>query len=78
MHGWHVHISEQNGSWYVALMPGGQWTERVLRVDSLADGARLARAWIEEKVPPLLSNRVRSPESMDGWTIAAHEWRNRP
>jgi hypothetical protein len=33
----------------VVLAPllGGQWTERVLRVDSLEDGAKLAKAWIE-------------------------------
>jgi hypothetical protein len=49
LHGYLVNISEQDGSWYVALMPGGQWTERVLRADSLADGAKLARAWIEER-----------------------------
>ena len=49
LHGWKVDISEENGSWLVALMPGGQWTERVLRVDSLEDGAKLARAWIEER-----------------------------
>jgi hypothetical protein len=30
-------------------MPGGAWTERVLRADSLADGAKLARAWIEKR-----------------------------
>jgi len=50
LHGYHVNISEQNGSWYVALMPGGQWTERVLRVDSLEHGAKRARAWIEERL----------------------------
>src|SRR5438067_1991688 len=48
LHGYQVNISEQDGSWYVAIMPGGQWTERVLRVDSLADGAKRARAWIED------------------------------
>jgi hypothetical protein len=31
-------------------MPGGAWTERVLRADSLADAAKLARAWIEERL----------------------------
>ena len=50
LHGYHVHISEQDGSRYVALMPGGQGTERMLRVDSLEDGARLARAWIEKRL----------------------------
>ena len=50
LHGWHVHISEQNGSWYVALMPGGRWTEKVFQVNSLAEGANFARAWIEEQL----------------------------
>ena len=50
LHGYQVDIFENNGSWNVALLPGGQWTERVLRVDSLADGAKLARAWIEERL----------------------------
>jgi hypothetical protein len=50
LHGYHVQISKHDGSWYVALMPSGQWTERVLRVDSLAGRARGARAWIEERL----------------------------
>jgi hypothetical protein len=50
LHGWHVHISEQSGSWYVALMPGGRWTEKVFQVNSLAEGANFARAWIEERL----------------------------
>ena len=55
LHGYRVDVSEANGSWFVALMPSGQWTERVLRVDSLADGAKRARAWIEERVRMLAS-----------------------
>jgi hypothetical protein len=31
-------------------MPGGEWTERCLRVGSLAEGAKLAREWIEERL----------------------------
>jgi hypothetical protein len=50
LHGYHVDISKYSDGWYVALMPGGQWTERVLRVDSLEDGAKRARAWIEERL----------------------------
>jgi len=42
LHGYYVHIAKQR--W---LMPGGEWTERCLRVGSLADAAKLARAWIE-------------------------------
>jgi len=34
----------------VSSTPGGQWTERVLRVGSLAEGAKLAREWIEERL----------------------------
>jgi hypothetical protein len=49
LHGYHVHIGKQGDSWSVWLMPGGQWTERCLRVGSLAEGAKLARAWIEER-----------------------------
>jgi len=33
LHGYQVDIFENNDSWFVALLPGGQWTERVLRVD---------------------------------------------
>jgi hypothetical protein len=50
LHGCHVHIGKLNDSWYVWLMPGGQRTERCLRVGSLAEGAKLARAWIEERL----------------------------
>ena len=39
-------------------MPGGQWTERCLRVGSLAEGAKLARVWIEE----CGDRRLRTPE----------------
>jgi hypothetical protein len=49
LHGYHVHIGKLNDSWYVWLMPGGQWTERCLRVGSLAEGAKLWREWIEER-----------------------------
>ena len=49
MHGYVVHIAEQGGQWYLWLMPGGEWTERRLRVGSLAEGAKLAREWIEER-----------------------------
>ena len=48
LHGYHVHIAKHVDGWCVWLMPGGAWTERVLRADSLADAATLARAWIEE------------------------------
>ena len=50
LHGYLIHIRKHNDSWYVWLMPGGQWTERVLRVDSLEHGAKRARAWIEERL----------------------------
>jgi len=50
LHGYHVHIAKHLDGWCVWLMPGGAWTERVLRVDSLADGAKLARAWIEKRM----------------------------
>ena len=30
-------------------MPGGEWTERVMHADFLADAAKLAREWIEER-----------------------------
>ena len=50
LHGYHVHIGKHDDSCYVWLMPGGQWTERCLRVGSLAEGARLAREWIEERL----------------------------
>jgi hypothetical protein len=49
LHGYLVHIGEQGGSWYVWLMPGGQWTERCIRVGSLAEGGNLAREWIEKR-----------------------------
>jgi hypothetical protein len=44
LHGYLVHITERGGEWFLWLMPGGAWTERVLRLDSLADAAKLARA----------------------------------
>jgi hypothetical protein len=50
LHGYHVHIAKNVDGWCVWLMPGGQWTERCLRVGSLEDGAKLARAWIEERL----------------------------
>lgn len=49
-HGYHIHIGKLNGSWYVWLMPGGEWTERCLRVGSLSEGAKLAREWIEKRL----------------------------
>ena len=49
MHGYLVDIGKQGDSWYVWLMPGGQWTERCLPVGSLAEGAKLAREWIEKQ-----------------------------
>jgi hypothetical protein len=52
LHGYHVNISKHNDGWCVALLPGGQWTERVLLVDSLAEGAKLARRWIEKRLRP--------------------------
>jgi hypothetical protein len=48
LHGYHVHIGPCCDEWFVWLMPGGQWTERCLRVGSLAEGAKLAREWIEK------------------------------
>lgn len=54
MHGYQVHIGGQGGQWYVWLAPGGQWTERCLRVGSLAEGAKLAREWIEKRLPNAL------------------------
>jgi hypothetical protein len=48
LHGYLVHIAEISGQWYVWLMPRGEWTERCIRVDSLAAGAKVARVWIEE------------------------------
>jgi hypothetical protein len=50
LHGYHVHIAKHVDGWCVWLQPCGQWTERVLRADSLADAAKLARAWIEERL----------------------------
>jgi hypothetical protein len=47
--GYRVQIREIDGRWYVWLMPGGEWTARCLRVGSLAEGAKLARAWIEKR-----------------------------
>lgn len=41
-HGYLVHIAEQGGQWYLWLMPGGNWTERCLRVGSLAEEAKVA------------------------------------
>jgi len=46
----HVHIGKLNDAWCVWLMPGVQWTEVCLRVGSLAEGAKLAREWIEERL----------------------------
>jgi hypothetical protein len=43
LHGYRVHIGEIDGRWYVWLIPGGEWTERCLRVGSIAEGAKLAR-----------------------------------
>jgi hypothetical protein len=50
LRGYVIHIAEQGGQWYVWLMPGGQWMERCLRVGSLAEGAKLARERIEERL----------------------------
>ena len=57
MHGYLVCIGEQDGRWYVWLMPGGEWTERCLRADSFAHAAWLARAWIEKRG----DQRLRTP-----------------
>src|SRR5262245_19162503 len=62
LHGYHVHIANHVDGWCVWLMPGGAWTERVLRADSLADAAKLARAWIEERL------RIKGPS--DGQAVA--------
>lgn len=43
-------MSEQDCSWFVTFLPRGEWTERVLQADSLADAAKLARAWIEGRL----------------------------
>jgi hypothetical protein len=48
-----VYIRKENDLWYVWLMPGGQWTERCLRVGSLAEGSKLAREWIEVRLQSL-------------------------
>jgi hypothetical protein len=48
--GYFVHIRKHDDAWYVWLMPGGQWTERCLRVGSLAEGAKVARDWIEKRL----------------------------
>jgi hypothetical protein len=50
LHGYLVHIAEIGGQWCMWLMPGGQWTERCLRVGSLEEGAKLAREWIEKRL----------------------------
>jgi hypothetical protein len=50
LHGYHVHIGPFCNEWCVWLMPGGEWTERCLRVGSLAEGAKLAREWIEKRL----------------------------
>jgi hypothetical protein len=50
LHGYPVHIRQHDDSWYVWLMPGRQWTERCIGVGSLAEGARLGRQWIEERL----------------------------
>jgi hypothetical protein len=39
-------------------MPRGEWTERCIRVDSLAAGAKLAREWIEQHG----DKRLRTPK----------------
>jgi hypothetical protein len=49
LNGYLVHIAEQGGQCYLWLMPGSQWTEWCLRVGSLSEGAKLARAWIEKR-----------------------------
>jgi hypothetical protein len=49
LHGYLVHIRHHDDLWYVWLIPGGQWTDRCLRVGSLAEGAKLAREWIEDR-----------------------------
>jgi hypothetical protein len=50
LHGYHVHIGPCCEGWCVWLMPGDEWTERCLRVGSLAEGAKLARDWIEKRL----------------------------
>jgi hypothetical protein len=52
LHGYLVHIAEGGGQWYLWPMPGGTWTERCLRVGSLAEGAKLAREWIKKRGRP--------------------------
>jgi hypothetical protein len=47
-----------NGQWYLALMPGNTWTERVLRCDSFGQAAWLARAWIQKQGDKRLRNDV--------------------
>ena len=47
--GYTVHVSRSSGGWFAAVLPGGQYTEVVLRAAWLRDGARRAREWVEGK-----------------------------
>src|SRR5262249_22634877 len=58
LHGYLVPIGKRGDSWCVWLMPGGEWTERCLRVGSLAEGAKVAREWIEKRATRDYGRRI--------------------
>jgi hypothetical protein len=50
LRGYRVQVFESGGAWFVAFIHSKQFTEAVLPVASLADGAKRARAWVEERL----------------------------
>src|SRR5262245_370684 len=50
------------GRW---LLPGGQWTERCLRVRTLAEGTKLAREWIEERTRNTVFRATSETQALD-------------
>src|SRR5262245_30986053 len=53
------------GSVDVWFMLGGQWTERCLRVRTLAEGTKLAREWIEERTRNTVFRATSETQALD-------------
>jgi hypothetical protein len=72
LHGDQVQIGGQGGQWYVWLAPDSQWTERCLRVGSLAERAKLAREWMLglAKTSRVSENPAEAPEFIPQGTSA--------
>jgi hypothetical protein len=52
LNGHEVHATEIGGRWHFAVIHPGGDTQVCARADSLADGGRRARAWVESHGPP--------------------------